>query len=75
VRAKLAQAWSILQRVRTTEHKRGASARWEQAVTSFRQQLTQLNRRIAAWNLKVPVAGFQRKSIDTEREIESVRAE
>jgi DnaJ homolog subfamily C member 28 len=72
-RTKLARAWSILQKARETEHQAGASARWERIVNSFREQAADLNRRITAWNLKVPAAGFHRKLIDAEREIERVR--
>lgn len=71
-RNQLARAWVILQKAQGTENERGARARWEKAVNSFRQKTTDLNRRIAAWNLKVPSPGFQRKMIDAEREIAAI---
>src|SRR5260370_27565205 len=58
-RNQLTRVWTVLQNARGVADERGAKQRWEKAVTSFRQQVDQLNRRIAAWNLKVPSAGFQ----------------
>ena len=72
-RNNLGRAWSILQRAHDTEHEMGARARWEKSLSSFRQQATDLNRRITAWNLKVPGAAFHRKLIDAEREIQQIR--
>lgn len=72
-RTNLARVWSIFRKARGTKHEAGAEGRWEKALASFRQQTTQLNRRIAAWNLNVPSAGFQRKTLDAEREIERIR--
>jgi hypothetical protein len=68
-RNQLARARTIRQNARDSEHERGAQARWEKAVTSFRAQATELNRRIAAWNLKIPAAGFQRRLIDIDEEV------
>jgi DnaJ family protein C protein 28 len=47
----------------------GQPSTWGEAVTSFRQKVTALNRRIAAHNLKVPSPGFQRLPVDAEKEI------
>ena len=71
-RKQLSRVWTVLQNALGTDNERGARVRWEKALTSFRKQAAELNRRIAAWNLKVPAAGFQRKMIDAEREIELV---
>ena len=71
-RTDLARAWSILQRARDTEHQGGAGARWEKSLSSFRQQAADLNRRITAWNLKVPAVSFHRKLIDCEKEIDRI---
>ena len=71
-RNQLERVWTILQNARGTKDESDAKSRWERALASFRQQAIQLNRRIAAWNLKVPSAGFQRKRIDAQREIEQV---
>lgn len=72
-RTNLARKWTIYQKALGTTHEASARIRWEKALTSFRQHATQLNRRIAAWNLKVPAAGFQRKKIDAEKEIEGIQ--
>ena len=71
-RNQLARAWTIRENSRGTEHERGAQARWEKALTSFRTQAAELNRRIAAWNLKIPAAGFQRRLIDIEEQVGQV---
>jgi DnaJ homolog subfamily C member 28 len=69
----LARVWAILKRARGTEHEGSAAVRWEKALALFRSKVDGLNRRINAWNLKVPAVGFQRKRIDPEREIDGVR--
>src|ERR1700686_1026410 len=63
-RNHLSRARTVLQKALGTENERGATARWEQALTLFREQAGELNQRIVAWNLKVPAAGFQRRLID-----------
>ena len=71
-RQQMSRAWMVLQNALGTDNERGARARWEKALTSFRKQASELNRRIAAWNLKVPAAGFQRSLIDIEKEVSEV---
>jgi hypothetical protein len=71
-RNQLQRAWTVAANALGREYEREAQDRWEKALASFRQQATQLNRRIAAWNLKVPSTGFQRQRIDAQREIESI---
>ncbi|MFS8084272.1 MAG: 50S ribosomal protein L31, partial [Acidobacteriota bacterium] len=71
-RRELARVWTVLKNARGTDNESGARARWETALTSFEQKAGELNRRITAWNLKVPAAGFQRRLIDTEKEISQV---
>jgi len=72
-RRQLSQVWLILQNALGTANERGARARWEKALTSFRKEAAELNRRIKAWNLKVPAAAFQRKLIDIEKEVSEVQ--
>jgi DnaJ family protein C protein 28 len=72
-RTNLARVWIVLQNARGKEFEKSAEARWGKSLKAFRAQAAQLNRRIAAWNLKVPGAGFQRKMIDGEREIAQIR--
>ena len=71
-RNQLKRVGTILQNALGTKNEREARTRWEKALALYRQQATQLNRRIVAWNLKVPASGFRRKRIDAEREIEEV---
>jgi DnaJ homolog subfamily C member 28 len=68
-RNELARASKVLQNALGTENERGARARWEKALTLFRKQSGELNRRIILWNLKVPASGFRRKLIDVEKEV------
>jgi DnaJ family protein C protein 28 len=67
-RNQLPRVRTVLQNALGTENERGARIRWEEALTAFREKAGDLNRRITAWNLKVPAAGFQRRLIDVERE-------
>lgn len=70
---ELSRIWTILWNANGTENERGANVRWEKALISFQRQVTDLNRRIAAWNLKVPAPGFQRKMIVSEKEIGRIK--
>jgi len=69
---RMSRTWTVLQNAIGAEHEPGARARWEKALTLFRKQAAELNRRITTWNLKVPAAGFQRSLIDIEKEISQV---
>jgi DnaJ homolog subfamily C member 28 len=71
-RRQLSRVWTVLQNALGTDNERGARARWEKAVVSFRRQAGDLNRRIVAWNLKVPAAGFQRRLIEIEKEVSRI---
>ena len=71
-RHQMSRAWMVLQNAVGTDNERGARTRWEKALISFRQQAGELNRRITAWNLKVPAAGFQRSLIDIEKEVTDI---
>jgi DnaJ family protein C protein 28 len=71
-RRQLSRVWTVLQNALGTDNERGARARWEKAVASFRRQAGDLNRRIVAWNLKVPAAGFQRRLIEIEKEVSRI---
>jgi len=72
-RTDLSRVWIVLQNARGNEFEKSAEARWGKSLKAFRAQAAQLNRRIAAWNLKVPAGSFQRKMIDGEREIARIR--
>jgi len=71
-RKELSRMWTVRQNALGTEHEAAARIRWEKALAGFRERAAELNRRITAWNLKVPAAGFQRKLIDAEKEINEV---
>jgi DnaJ family protein C protein 28 len=71
-RKELSRVWTVLQNAQGTNHEPAARARWEKGLAAFREQAGELNRRIVAWNLKVPAAGFQRRLIDAEKEISEV---
>jgi hypothetical protein len=72
-RISLARSWKILMNARDTQHHQSAQARWDKALESFRTKVAELNQRINAWYLKAPTAGFQRKRIDVEREIDRIK--
>lgn len=72
-RIQLKRAWIVLVNARGSEHQSEAEDRWERSVALFKKQAKQLNRRIAAWNLKVPSTGFQRPGINEQRQIEEIK--
>ena len=72
-RHQLSRVWTVMQNALGTDNERGARARWEKALDSFRQQAGELNRRITAWNLKIPAAAFQRRLIEIEKEVREVQ--
>jgi len=73
-RNQLSRVWTVRQNAIGTGHERAARTRWEKALAVFREQVSELNRRIAKWNLKVPTAGLQRRLIDAEKEISEVES-
>lgn len=78
IEAELETARTRLIRARELYHVAGgesstsAVARWEKSLSTFREQLGELKIRITKWNAIVPAAGFQRRQINTEVEIETV---
>lgn len=72
-RAGLWRAWlrrhSALESRTYTE----VEAEWQRAVSAFRGQITEINKRIWAYNLEVPLERFQRRMVDAEKEIEKIR--
>lgn len=73
-RKELSRVWTVRQNTLGTHHESAAGIRWEKALAAFREQAAELNRRIIAWNLKVPAAGFQRRLIEAEKEINEVES-
>jgi hypothetical protein len=45
---------------------------WLQVLCAFRRHVADLNRRIAAYNLKAPSDAFRKSPVDSEREIHQV---
>ena len=68
-RNQLLKAWMILKKAQGTENETSAHVRWGKALNTFSQQVSELNGRIVAWNLKVPAQVFQRALINAEQEI------
>ena len=52
-----------------------ADSDWRQVLSAFRRHVADLNRRIAAYNLKAPSANFRRPPVDADREINTVKDE
>ena len=49
-----------------------SSARWAAAIDKFRREIHELNRSIDGYNLRVPLAQFQRRRFDTDAELEQL---
>ena len=71
-KVNLTRAWKVTQNARGSEHARAAEARWEMALSDFREKMLELNRRIELWNLKAPDIGFHRLRINIEREVQRI---
>jgi DnaJ family protein C protein 28 len=48
------------------------AAEWERAADAFKDKLITLNKRIRDYNLKVPIARFQRPVLNFERELQMI---
>jgi hypothetical protein len=72
-RADLMRSWNVYRDgVRLKRTAARAEADWLQALSAFRRQAADLNRRIAAYNLKAPSASFRKAPLDAGREIGGV---
>ena len=67
--AKLSRAWALF----GPQGKSPSEAEWERSEKEFGEQVLQLQQRIRIYNLKAPAAVFQRKHIDAEKIIQSVK--
>jgi DnaJ family protein C protein 28 len=47
-------------------------AEWDRAVAEFRERIDSLNQRIFSYNLEVPSELFQRKRINSDRELKKI---
>ncbi len=72
-RADLLRSWQVY-RDRVTSPRAAAQAEsdWRRVVGAFRRQTADLNRRIAAYNLKAPSAAFRKQPLDADRELARV---
>src|SRR5215510_6247823 len=68
-RTKLARAWQVYQQ-------KGSAAEsvWRRVSTEFEELVSELNKRIRIYNLKVPAGAFHRLLIDLAREMERCKA-
>ena len=67
--AKLSRAWALFGPQGTSP----SEAEWERSEKDFGEQVLELQQRIRIYNLKAPAVIFQRKHIDAEKIIETVR--
>ena len=67
--AKLSRAWALF----SPEGKTPSESEWERNVKEFRELVVDLQQRIRIYNLKAPAAVFQRKHIDVEKILESIK--
>jgi hypothetical protein len=75
-RADLLRSWNVYRDgLRSKRTAARAEADWRQALAAFRRHASDLNRRIAAYNLKAPSAAFRKSPLDAEREIGKVMRE
>jgi hypothetical protein len=66
---KLSRAWALF----GDGGERPSGAEWERSEQEFREQVAELQKRIRIYNLKAPAAVFQRKHIDVEKMVESIK--
>lgn len=72
-RADLLRSWNVYSDgLRSKRSAVRAEADWHQVLNDFRRHIADLNRRMAAYNLKAPSASFRRSPLDAEREINRV---
>lgn len=53
----------------------GEQSVWLKAQEQFRQRIAEINKRIKNYNLNVPSPGFQRNSINADREIARIKSD
>ncbi|HLM57736.1 MAG TPA: hypothetical protein VK422_16640 [Pyrinomonadaceae bacterium] len=72
-RADLLRSWNVYRdRVGSKRTAALAESDWRRAVGAFHRQTADLNRLIAAYNLKAPSAAFRKWPLHADRELESV---
>ncbi|UYN88900.1 MAG: DUF1992 domain-containing protein [Anaerolineales bacterium] len=74
VRAGLARAWEWHQAaVASNEESRWIEAEWQKAVASFKETVAALNKRIADYNVSIPLDRFYREKINVSDELARLR--
>lgn len=72
-RADLLRSWNVYRDGISSRHSAArAESDWHQVISDFRRHVADLNRRIAAYNLKAPSATFRKSPLDAEREINRI---
>jgi hypothetical protein len=75
-RADLLRSWNVYQsRLKSRRDAARAEDDWRHTLAGFRRRVADLNRRIAAHNLKAPSAQFRRAPLDAESEISRLSRE
>lgn len=73
-RQTLAQAWQWRQEAVAAETETAwVESQWQRAVAAFVKTVEALNRRIADYNLSVPLDRLQRKKINVDEELQALR--
>jgi DnaJ family protein C protein 28 len=73
LRAGLARSFAVYhETLKSRRQGEQAEADWRQNLTAFQRQVTDLNRRIASYNLKTPSAAFHRMPLDAPHEIQKI---
>ena len=60
------------EKIAAGEKHRFVENEWRRALAQFQEKVIDLNRRIFNYNLEVPADQFQRRQINSEREIEKI---
>lgn len=72
-RADLLRSWNVYREsVNAPRAAARADSDWRGVVSAFRRQTADLNRRIAAYNLKAPSAAFRKQPLNADRELAHV---
>ncbi|GAB4577985.1 MAG: hypothetical protein Fur0022_07170 [Anaerolineales bacterium] len=73
-RAALARSWALYQQDRIGEHATWAQSEWGRAERVFREQITEINKKILNYNVSIPNSRFEKVKINPDREIERIQA-
>ena len=75
-RADLLRSWNVYREgLKSSRSTARAEDDWRQVLGAFRRNVADLNRRIAAYNLRAPSDAFRHRPLDPEREINNITRE